>query len=176
MAAIMPTTFAAGNQSVADFNTYISDIERQLLGHSGNSKPFAVVTASAPVALTSGVFTAIDMDTVTINRGGLWDGSTLTVPTTWAGLYMVTASVDVDASSGNKELRISINGDEGGPAQNIYGVATAAYARLSVSALMWLDEGDTIEAIVFQDSGASVNARAVGSLPQLAACFLATVN
>lgn len=176
MAIIVPQTWTAIAAAVADYNTYVRDVTRQLQGHSSNPKPFAVVYSAADNVLTTGVFTTMAFDTVEVNRGGLWDGTTFTVPTGWAGLYHITANVNVDAYAGNKELRISINGVEAGVgAANIYGVGSPAFARLSCSADAWLAAGDTIDSIVFQDYPGDINALG-GRLCNLSAFFVATAN
>lgn len=174
MALIIPNTWVSGPQASATFNTYIRDQHRQLLGHSSNPKPFAIVNSSAANTLTTGVFTTLVFDAVVIDRVGFFDGTShFVVPSGWAGWYSIKANVDIDVPAGNKELRIVINdAEEGIASQNTYGVLPAP-VRLNCAGDAWLDVGDTIAAIVFQDHPVDIVANG-GTKTRMSAMWQAT--
>lgn len=147
-----PLSFAAGTLASADCNGGIRDPLRWLMAHSGGSKPLAVARLTTPVALTTSLFTSCTFDTTLVNRGGLLSGGTMVAPED--GVYVFHASVSVESTVGNKETRLAVDADETVwiAADNRYGIATPAAARMSCSGLYHLTAGQSVDVMVFSDA------------------------
>lgn len=171
---VVPATFSATTLAVADLNTNIRDATQQLQGHSTNPKPFAIVSTSVNVNLTKDVFTQLTFDTTEVNRGSIYASNAFTIPTGWAGLYSVKGGCNFDSPSGNKEIGIFVNGSQVA-AENIYGLATDAYARKCVSRDIWVSVGDEVTLEAFHDHPTDINALA-GSMTFFSIIFQATGN
>lgn len=153
MAEPVPITWAAVAPAVADFNTEIRDAVQWVIGHSSNPKPFGRVTLSTPVNIASpSTYTLIPFDTTIIDRGGGFVSGGFEAPV--AGFYMFTGAARVDASLGNKEIRLIVNADENDylSSENRFGIATPAFCALNTSGMGWLDVGDTVDLGVFCDA------------------------
>lgn len=175
MAEPNPATWTATTVSASDFNTNIRDALRWVLGHSSNPKPFIRRRNTGAVALTSGGFTDLTMNTTVVARGS-WSpsGASITVPT--AGTYMIGASVEIDTFACNKALQV-VNGSTVIVEHDITGVGSPALARIAVATLFVCAAGDVLKAAAFQDSGGSLNANAAGEFsPCLWAYYVATAS
>lgn len=157
MAEPVPITWTASIASVADFNT-IRDSLQWTLGHSANPKPFGLVTQATPTNIASpSTFTLVVFDTVVVDRGGGFQSAGFEAPV--SGFYHFEGSCRVDASIGNKEIRLIRNGDENDylASDNRFGIATSAFCSLSCGAYAWLTAGDTVDVGVFCDDPVGPN-------------------
>jgi hypothetical protein len=138
----------------ATLNTYVTDNQQWQVHQTDNPAPVAVLRVDTPQALTTSTFVAMAFGTAALSRGGLVTGDSFVVPVGAAGVYEFFASVSVEASIGNKEMRIAINGDEDDwiCADNRYGIATEAACRMAGGGHAYLAEGDTVDVMVFTDA------------------------
>lgn len=153
MAEPNPLTWTAAVPSVADFNTEIRDLGRWVIGHSANPKPFGLVTQATPTNISSpSTFAFVLYDTTTISRGGGFVSGGFEAPV--SAFYHFAGSVRVDASIGNKEVRLCVNGDENTylASENRFGIATSAFCSMDINAYGWLTIGDTVDVGVFCDA------------------------
>jgi hypothetical protein len=153
MAEPVPITWTASVPAVGDFNTEIRDAVQWVIGHSANPKPFGRVTQSTPTNIASpSTYTFIVFDTTIVDRGGGFQSGGFEAPV--AGFYLFTGAARIDASLGNKEIRLIVNGDENEylSSENRFGIATPAFCALNVSGCGWLDIGDTVDLGVFCDA------------------------
>lgn len=153
MAEPDPITWTASVPSVATFNTEIRDAVQWLVGHSDNPHPFGLVTQATPTEISSPTtFSLVVFDTTVVDRGGGFQSGGFEAPL--AGFYHFEGSARVDASIGNKEIRLVVNGDESTylASDNRFGIATEAFCSLAVGGYGWLDIGDTVDVGVFCDA------------------------
>lgn len=153
MAEPNPLTWTASVLAVADLNTEVRDAVQWVIGHSENPKPFGRVTQSTPTNIGSpSTYTLVVFDTVVIDRGGGFQAGAFEAPV--AGFYGFTGAARVDASLGNKEIRLIVNGDENDylSSENRFGIATPAFCALNTSGCGWLEVGDTVDLGVFCDA------------------------
>lgn len=132
-----------------------------MAGFSTGSKYFARVRSSVAVALpTSGSWNTLTFDTAVFNKGEtlLWDAGSPTIFTIpHQGYYQVGACVRTEPTTANKALRITTGGTSIVEHDNI-GVSTPAFTQINVSTIYHFATSATLQAEVFQDSGASINA------------------
>lgn len=174
MPADEPITFAAGALASADLNAGRNTL-RWVGGFSAGSKPSARVRSTSNVALSN----SGDWSTLTFHSDTqqgetlLWSAlapTLFTFPVT--GWYLVGACVRTEATTANKALRILLNGNDTIVQHDNIGVQTPAFTTMNVSCLYLFAANDTIQAQVFQDSGATINAVVEGFTPMMWATWV----
>jgi len=120
--------------------------------------PGARVRRTTALSVPTATMTLLHFDTAGFNVGGVWkSGSSdrLSVPT--AGRYLVTATARwASNTTGRRTLVISRNAGAGELAfNNVSAYSSAAFEpQQSATAVCELDNGDFVQAWVYQDSGA----------------------
>lgn len=128
-----------------------------LLHHSTNPAPAARVRSTVPVALASGVWSALVFDTAEINRGGMWaSGSPLVIE--HAGRYKLGAAVDMQTAACNKAIRLIVNGSRVLTQDDRPGVGSPVPGRWAISTTARLEPGDFVEVEAWHDFGSIINA------------------
>lgn len=158
MSFTTPRTWVSGETvTAANLNTHVRDNLQWLAHHATAPAPVGILRVSSPQALSTSTFVAIDFGTTVLSRGGLVFSSSFLAPV--AGVYEFAASVSVEASTGNKEMRICINGDENDwiAADNRYGIATSAACRMAGAGHAVLAINDAVDVMVFTDAATPGN-------------------
>jgi hypothetical protein len=165
-----------GLVSKADYARLLSAADRTSLDRAANP-PRAVLTRSTNQAVASGAFTAVVWDNAFLNTGGvaggtLWSAATnptrITVPL--AGVYLVTASVVIDAAAGGTLRLAQLDANAGFVFANASSAPSGAanWVRLCVSGLVSLAVASYVEFEIYQDSGGALNVRNGNPQPYIA--------
>lgn len=146
----------------------------------GKDKPICRIYNSSDISVASGGSgSALTFDSEDGDNGGMHSGSSSEIVIVTAGWYLFTASIEWDAAIGNRTSWITHNSTnkiattESTTARDSTGAATPYFSRHNLSMIYPVGVGDTIELVVFQDSGGSVLALAKPNYaPALAAVLL----
>lgn len=144
-----------------DLNDEIRDRGRWLLGHPDGPKPYgsAILSASVPISGPT-VYEPMILDGTGADAvdaaGNMLLGQWIALSN---GFLDYSAFVRVDASLGNKELRLVVDGDDTDyfAADNRFGIATPAFCVLTVSGKKYLEIGQTADIGVFCDAAPGVS-------------------
>ena len=117
---------------------------------------------AAQVISTGGVGAAIGLDTDTYDVGAMHDtavnNSRFTVPANGAGLYVMTAGVEIAANAtGRRELSFRVNGATFIASARDSTPSASHATRLTVATEYRLAVGDYVEAMIFQNSGGNLS-------------------
>lgn len=111
-------------------------------------------------ALSKNVVTAIAFSHALVNQQGAWSsGAPTRLYARSAGFYMAggQGSIDSGAFSSNGYFLVAIrrNGDNYLVQNEMYNSSGRRIGLAAVTGLFWMDEGDYIEVVVRQDTGAA---------------------
>lgn len=136
-----------------------AEIAKQLSGlTSGNTsaKMYARVTASAGLTIPTGVVTALAFDIIRVQEGLLHSTTTqntrFTAPI--SGFYKIGASIQWPAALvGIRQLQIMLNGVTVIASRVDFAQAVAAIQDQIITGAYYLNPGDYLEIVVYQNSG-----------------------
>lgn len=99
----------------------------------------------------------------------------ITVPTGLAGYYLLTGYVELDASAtGVRSTAIGYNGTRNIAQQDVQGGGSYT-PRITLSSVYFLDEGDYVELVVYENSGGALDVHRVADVsPEFSAVLLGT--
>lgn len=150
------------NAKMADDSVGSAEIiDNNVLAAEIGTLPTARVYASANLAVANSTNVALGFNTETLDTDSMHDNVTnnTRLTATTAGVYIIVANIQWDNNvSGSRSLSLRINGATT-IAQNT-SIAQAPLGvgyRHEVSTIYKLAATDYVEAVVFQDSGGSVN-------------------
>lgn len=118
-------------------------------------------------SITTASATALANWGESFDRGACHDTGTnpsrITVPTGGAGIWLFLAGVEFASGGGaRREIYIRLNGSGNTAIMQVTPIA-ATITWLSTATLLSLSDADYVEAVVFQNSGAGLNANASGA-------------
>lgn len=158
-----PRTFGVNEIETGGFLNSLRDALLFLL-----NPPMAVVYQTTVQSLTSGVAAAVSFDTTTVDTYGMHSNSTNNSRATAvvAGWYLITATIQYANTSAAHNRNVTIN--KNGVQVPQFGVAglsgdTGVFPMVSAGAWVFLNAGDYVEVIAYQDSGGAVNTHTLGS-------------
>jgi len=137
-----------------------------LEGSIRKSSPVAArLSLGAAVSIPDAAWTAVAWDTADLNEAGMWDLAAPGVITCLVdGLYQVTLNIKFTASAvGYRDAEIRLNGATILATAKEFSPSGAVAAGVSLGLVVSLAVGDTIEGLVYQNSGAGLDLGAVES-------------
>lgn len=155
----VPATYTVGQKlTAASLNSIVTD-----LTYGFNGKPLAILTQTVAQSIPASAWTAITLDSTTLDRDGGHSNSTNNSRYTCqtAGYYTIFAlgSFATSVTTGRRLIGIR---------QNNTGTAAPSAVRndsvwvgnpqsISCSCLIYLAVGDWVEVLLYQDTGGAVN-------------------
>ena len=124
-------------------------------GIGGTNTPAWFVTKSAVQSISNSTYTTVTYDTEVVDSNSAFASNTFTVPSGQAGKYYVFGTVRIDTASDFDPVLsiIAVNGTRTLASWH----AQRYYEHVSVEGMVNVSAGDTINHIVKQDSGGSLN-------------------
>jgi hypothetical protein len=142
------------------------------------NKPSAKIRASASQSLTSSSTTQVTMGTVVFDNSTLMTGTanSLTIPTNYGGVWLVSAQVRVDSTPSNAHnLLIQIGKNLAGTAYYEFvqrGTAAGSASTFSGTFLMQLAATDTIQIYITTSTNISAISTGISAQSALGAVWL----
>jgi hypothetical protein len=122
------------------------------------SFPGARVTSSPSQTVGNGAYVPLTLENPTFNVGGVFSSTTptkLTAPI--AGVYVITGNLEwASGGAGYRQLEIDTS-EQGRVATNLIPVAAPQFTYNSVSTVVKLAAGETVDLVADQSSGASLS-------------------
>lgn len=157
----------AGATIPASWGDTVRDDLQWLAGASSGPKPSCRVYNSAAISVANNANVALTFNSERFDNAAMHSTSSntsrLTVPTGGAGLYLLGGSVAFAANStGYRYISIYLNGATH-LAINLSPAMSGNDHYLAISTLHALSDGDYVELVVAQTSGAAVNVLTAGN-------------
>jgi hypothetical protein len=157
---VTPTHATASTvATAAAFNTHENDL--LYAKDRMDNPPRARVNHSTTQSLTSGVDTALAMNSEAADSASMHDTATnnsrVTIPSGESGWYLITISIEFAANpTGQRKLSARFDGatELGYDAKD---ASASGVTRLAVSVLVALNAGQYVEALASQNSGGALN-------------------
>jgi hypothetical protein len=139
----------------ADVNALMTAVDNELAPDT-----CSITAVSRQTTVTSGVWTALEFDTVGWqSKAGMFvpPGNLITIKTT--GYYLITGAVNFPQGTGVRGLSLYVNGAAaaGLPGQQLLrGATSATYNVINLAALALLSANDYAQLAAYQDTGAPI--------------------